>query len=75
MNTSQHGDEIERGERLYHNGNIEEALAVFESILKAEPYNVLALNNKGLILNSLGKNQEAIQTFWEVIRKEKSNAD
>jgi len=74
MVTNRFGDEIKHGEHLFQNGNIEEALKMFESILEKDPDNVAALNDKGVALNTLERFQEAIQIFLQVLQKDKGNS-
>lgn len=67
--------EVKQGEALFQNDEIEEALALFDSILKKSPGHVPALNNKGVALNRLGKHQDAEETFWKVLAIDENNAD
>jgi len=67
-------EEIQKGEHLFENGNIKEALAVFQSIYEKEPNNLLALNDKGVALNGLGQYNEAIKTFLDVLDKDNNNS-
>lgn len=75
MATDQFRQEIERGERFFQNGKIDEALEVFESVLAKQPDNMNALNNKGVVLNSLGRYEQAVQIFSEILHKENRNAN
>ena len=59
------------GENLFRTGYVHEALHVFESIIAQEPHHVLALNNKGVILHSLGMYAEAEQIFLEILYPQK----
>ena len=68
-------EEILRGERFLQNGKIQEALDLFESILEKDPENLLALNDKGVALNSLGKYEEAIKAFADVISIDRSDSN
>src|SRR5215813_2019671 len=66
---------IMHGESLFHTGYVHEALHVFDSVIAQEPHHVLALNNKGVILYSLGRYAEAEQIFLEVICQNNDNAN
>jgi FkbM family methyltransferase len=63
MHPSPFQDLILHGERLFHTGYVREALEVFESVIAQEPHHVLALNNRGVILHSLGMYDEAERMF------------
>jgi FkbM family methyltransferase len=66
---------ILHGENLFRTGYVHEALQVFESVIAQEPQHVLALNNKGVILYSLGRYNEAEQTFLDVLCEDNNNAN
>ena len=55
-------------------GHIQEALQVFESVIAKEPHNLLALNNKGVILHGLRAYTEAEQIFLGILLQDNSNA-
>jgi len=65
---------IIHGEQLFQTGYVHEALQVFDSVLAQEPHNVLALNNRGVILHHLGMSAEAEQTFLDILRHDNANA-
>ena len=67
MHPSSCQDAITHGEHLFHTGHIQEALQVFESIIEKEPYNILALNNKGVVLHALRSYVEAEQIFLHIL--------
>ncbi len=73
MHPSSCQDAITHGEHLFHMGHIQEALQVFESIIEEEPYNILALNNKGVVLHALMAYAEAEQIFLNILRQVNSN--
>src|SRR5262249_9926989 len=75
MHPSPFQDLIIHGENLFRTGYVHEALHVFDSVIAQEPYNVLALNNKGVILYGLGMYAEAEQTFLEVLCQDNNNAN
>src|ERR1051325_2915998 len=64
---------ILHGENLFRTGYVHEALQVFESVIAQEPQHVLALNNKGVILYSLRRYNEAEQNFLDVLGQDKHN--
>ena len=41
----------------------EEALAAYEQVLRLDPNNALAYNNKGYVLNKLNRKEEAQQAY------------
>ena len=75
MHPSPFHDLILHGEHLFRTGYVHEALQVFESVLAQEPHHVLALNNKGVILHSLGMYAEAEQMFLDILCQDNSNAN
>ena len=75
MHPSPFQDLIMHGESLFHTGYVHEALHVFDSVIAQEPHHVLALNNKGVILYSLGRQAEAEQIFLEVLCQDNDNAN
>jgi FkbM family methyltransferase len=75
MHPSPCHDLILHGERLFHTGYVHEALQVFEAVIAQEPHHVLALNNKGVILHSLGMYAEAEQMFLDSLDQDSNNAN
>lgn len=67
--------EIEKGEHLFQNGKLDQALEIFESLLEKDPDNVFVLNDKGVVLNKLGRYEEAIQVFRSVLQKDGNNSN
>jgi tetratricopeptide (TPR) repeat protein len=55
-------DQISRGETLFNEGKIEEAIKCFEQVLTDDPNNADAYNNLGVISYALGNAQSA-ETF------------
>ncbi|MFZ1077629.1 MAG: tetratricopeptide repeat protein, partial [Nitrosotalea sp.] len=49
---------------FYYSSNYEKALEYYDQILKVDPKDVKALYNKGLALENLGRNEEAI-TYYD----------
>ena len=74
-NANQYKEEIEHGERLLQEVKIDEALKIFESVLEKDPDNVIALNDKGVAFNSLGRYGEAIKMFLDVLQKDQNNSN
>jgi len=58
---------IAHGEELFLRGEIQEAFEAFESVLEKDPDNVRALNDKGVLLNSTERPQEAILNFSKAL--------
>ncbi len=52
MGTNRFKEETQQGEDLFQNGEIREALNMFESVLEKNPDNIAALNNKGVALKA-----------------------
>ncbi|MBW2557916.1 MAG: FkbM family methyltransferase [Deltaproteobacteria bacterium] len=75
MEANQFTEEIMRGEKHLQHGRIDEALEIFESLLEKDPDNVFVLNDKGVILNRLGRYGEAIQLFLVALQKDKNNSN
>jgi len=75
MPSSLFHDLILHGEDLFHTGYMHEALQVFESVIAEEPQNMLALNNRGVILHRLGMYAAAEQTFLDILRQDDANAN
>lgn len=75
MNENTLQEEIKKGEAFIMNNKAEEALAVFQSVLEKDPNNIIALNDKGVALNSLGRYGEAIKMFLDVLQKDQNNSN
>ncbi|MEW6667468.1 MAG: sulfotransferase [Thermodesulfobacteriota bacterium] len=60
-------EEIRRGEELFQVGEVLQALDVFDRILRKDPCNPLALNDRGVALHTLGRHLEAEQDFLKAI--------
>lgn len=75
MHVSPVHDAISHGEHLFHTGHLHEALRVFEAVIEQEPQNLLARNNRGVLLHSLGMYAEAERTFLEVLAQDAAHAN
>lgn len=75
MHPSAFQDLIIHGESLFRTGYVHEALQVFDSVIAQEPHHVLALNDKGVLLHSLGRYAEAEQIFLEIIYQDNNNSN
>lgn len=75
VDTNRFKKEVQQGEDLFQKGKTREALNMFEAVLEKDPDNIAALNDKGVALNKLGRFQEAIQTFLEILSKENMNSN
>jgi tetratricopeptide (TPR) repeat protein len=51
---------LERGESLYAQGDLEDAIRYYNEVLAIEPNNTGAIYDKGLALDVLGKHEDAI---------------
>ena len=51
---------IQNGNALFNTSEYDKAMTTFDQVLKLDSRSVDALNGKGLVLNNLGKYQEAI---------------
>ncbi len=60
---------IEKGEHLYHCGQLEQAAAVFQSILMKSPDNEEALNNLGAISFNRGNSELAESYFLQSLKR------
>ncbi|NHK31042.1 MAG: tetratricopeptide repeat protein [Asgard group archaeon] len=58
---------LENGLSALKKGKHEKALAIFEQIIKEEPSNTIAWNNKGVTLRKLGKLDEAMNCYNKVL--------
>ncbi len=63
-------EKIVQGEALFAGGKLHEALQVFESVLKRDPSNLPALNDKGVVLNRMGRFEDAIAAFTEIVERD-----
>lgn len=59
---------ISKGNTLFEEGNMEEALVCFDKILKIKQDNPDFWNKKGVILRSLGRYQEAVECFEKSLK-------
>ena len=50
---------MEKGNRLFSQGKLEEAMEIFDRIIEIQPNNKVAWNNKGVVFDQLGKHNEA----------------
>ena len=75
MNGDQFKGEIIKGESLFLNTRIHEALEVFESVLEKDPENAEALNNIGVVLNGMGRFEEAIDICSNLIKMDPTHSN
>ena len=71
-------DEAKLMQRAYdslNEGETQDALQLYDEILKVNPTHINALNYKGLALASLGKYQEAIQWYDKVLKLDPKDSD
>ena len=75
MDAEPYREKIEQGERLFQSGRIEEALHVFDSVVREDPGNTMALNDRGVVLNALKRYDEAVAVFSEVLDHDRFNSN
>jgi tetratricopeptide (TPR) repeat protein len=64
---------MQRAYDSLNEGEIEDALQLYDEILKVDPTHIAALNYKGLALASLGNYEEAIQWYDKVLNIDPTN--
>ena len=64
---------MQRAYDSLNEGDIEDALQLYDEILKVNPTHIHALNYKGLALASLGHYEEAIQWYDKVLNIDPTN--
>jgi tetratricopeptide (TPR) repeat protein len=64
---------MQRAYDSLNEGDIEDALQLYDEILKVNPTHIQALNYKGLALASLGHYEEAIQWYDKVLNIDPAN--
>ena len=67
--------EITTGENLFSSGKTKKALEIFNEVIRKNPENIRALNNRGVTLNELHDYYGAIESFTKVIRIDGTNSD
>jgi tetratricopeptide (TPR) repeat protein len=68
-------EEIEKGEKLFAEGQIEQAFSVFNNILENQPNNHEALNNLGVICHVRGNVEEAEDYFLKAFAVKNDHLD
>ena len=71
-------DEANLMQRAYdslNEGETQDALQLYDEILKVNPTHINALNYKGLALASLGNYEEAIQWYDKVLKLDPKDSD
>ena len=66
---------MQRAYDSLNEGEIEDALELYDEILKVNPTHIHALNYKGLALASLGHYEEAIQWYDKVLNIDPNDKD
>jgi tetratricopeptide (TPR) repeat protein len=66
---------LERGERLFEEGKLEEARRIFEGVLAAHPSNAQALNNLGVMALLEEKSDRAVTYFSRALEADPQNLD
>jgi len=67
--------EIKNGEKLYSDGNVDQAKTIFESVIEKQPSNYMALNNLGVIYYNEGDIATAEQYFLKAIATNEDYTD
>ena len=67
--------EIRNGEKLYSDGNIDQAKTIFQSVLLKQPSNYMALNNLGVIFFNDGDIEAAEKYFLQAIAADEDYTD
>lgn len=62
-------DYLQRGSAQYRSGQLEEAIASYDRALGLSPDFAQALYNKGQVLGSLGRTEEAIEVYDTVVER------
>jgi FkbM family methyltransferase len=65
-------DDIAHGEQLFATGRLLEALEHFETLLEHEPENFRVFNDKGVVLNRMGRYHEATIAFFEALQRDRT---
>ena len=58
---------------LCQEGQFDKAIRYYDLILKEEPENIVALNDKGVALQNLGNLKEALYLFQTLLKKNPKN--
>lgn len=73
MSHNRHVQQIKKGENLYTAGQHKAALAVFESVLREDPYNVAALNDAGSAADEIGETVRAVEYYEKALELDHAN--
>lgn len=73
MSNNPYQEQITHGEELYQQGQIDEALQVFEEVLENDPENVEALNDAGVVYTELNEQNIAKEFFNKVLEIDNAN--
>jgi len=66
---------VRKGNKLFEEGNLDEALVYFDKVLKIKQDNPDFWNKKGVILRSLGRYQEAVECFEKSLKLDPRDKD
>jgi len=67
--------QIEEGEQLFLDGEVEAASQIFRDIIEKDPFNINALNNLGVISVLQEKYSEGVEYFLKGLQRNPSNHD
>jgi tetratricopeptide (TPR) repeat protein len=59
---------VAKGEKLFGQGKYHKALKAFKEALTFDPEDIVALNNKGVVLEEFNQLEEALACYEEAIR-------
>jgi hypothetical protein len=62
-----------KGMDFFHEGRLNEAITYYDTILKTDPFNEQALNNKACVLAYSGKLDESVKLFDSILCKNANN--
>ena len=66
---------LEQASDLAEDQEFEEALLVYDKILKSDPKNISAMLDKAATLQRLGKNSQSFQLYDSVLKEDPKNLD
>ena len=66
--TARAGAQIREGNSSLHEGDLAGALKAYNAAIEADPENAFAWNNKGVVLENLGRSQEALRCHNRAIK-------
>lgn len=74
INSTFVSEKIQEGDLLMNKSKYEDAIKIYDQVLKVDPHSVEALNGNGLAFNKLGRYQDAIIWFDNALKIEPTSA-